>query len=83
MSKKKETPKKKREVAMVTLEDGTTMKRVDYIRKLYKEGMKKSEIAKKLDIPYQYVWQATRKLDQAEQAEEVPAAPEEEAEEDF
>jgi len=60
--KKAEESKPKRQVAMVTLDDGTTMKRTDYIRKLFQEGMRPAEIAKKLDIRYQYVWQALRKI---------------------
>lgn len=67
-TKKAEESKPKRQVAMVTLDDGTTMKRTDYIRKLYREGMKPAEIAKKLEIRYQYVWQALRKIRKTEAA---------------
>ena len=105
MAAKKKTTKKnseeakpKRQVAMVTLDDGTQMKRTDYIRKRFLEGASRSEIAKELGIPYQYVWQATRKLKKAEDEApandsdgtdhdvtnyEVPADDDEEIEEDF
>ena len=69
---KKDTEKKaKRQVVMVTTDDGRTIKRAEYIRELFQSGMKMSEIAKKLGIPYQYVWQATRKLRQNAKAEEA------------
>lgn len=52
---------------MVTLADGTQVKRLDYIRKLWKEGkMSRGEIAKHLTdltgkkVPYQIVFAATK-----------------------
>ncbi|MFI3171138.1 MAG: hypothetical protein R3Y58_02020 [Eubacteriales bacterium] len=44
----------------ITLEDGTKISRAAYIRQLAEGGMSKSEIAKKLDVPYPVVWQATK-----------------------
>lgn len=50
----------KRGAVMITLEDGTSMKRVEYIRNLYENGQSRADIAKLLDIPYNVVYQATK-----------------------
>ena len=44
----------------VTLEDGTTISRSEYIRELFASGTSRSDIAKQLEVPYSIVWQATK-----------------------
>jgi transposase len=44
----------------IELEDGTKIGRADYIRQLFEGGMSRGDIAKKLDVPYSVVWQATK-----------------------
>lgn len=46
----------------VELEDGSVVSRSEYIRMLAASGMSKSEIAKKLDVEYSVVWQATKQV---------------------
>lgn len=73
-AKKKEAAKKdapKRKVIMVTTDDGREIKRVEYIRELYAEGMKPAEIAKKLGVRYQIVWQALKKVRKPKEEEEA------------
>lgn len=51
---------------MVTLKDGSSMKRIDYIRKRWQEGTARGAIAKELSelagkkVPYQIVFAATK-----------------------
>lgn len=59
---------------MITLEDGTSIARTEYIRKLAEEGMEKKDIAKKLEIPYQTVFQALKVPKTAAQSFETAAA---------
>lgn len=58
---------------MVDLEDGTTMPRVDYIRKRFSEGASRREIANELGCDYAIVWAATRPKKKQEEADEVNA----------
>jgi predicted transcriptional regulator len=51
----------------ITLEDGTTISRSEYIRKKVAEGMSKGDIAKELQVEYSVVWQATKKLKTTEE----------------
>lgn len=44
----------------VTLPDGRTMSRQDYIRAEFAKGRKRVDIAKELDVAYQIVFQATK-----------------------
>lgn len=87
----KKAKKTKREVAYVTTDDGRVIKRTEYIRELWNDGqgMTISQIAKKLEIPYQYVWQAVNRLrkkqmdvPEPEPAAEQPSFDEEIAEEE-
>lgn len=48
----------------VTLEDGTTMGRAEYIRKRIKEGATRGEVAKELQISYSAVWAATKDMEE-------------------
>lgn len=50
----------------ITLEDGSTVSRAEYIRRLYADGISRSDIVKQLDVPYSVVWQAT-KVEKSEQ----------------
>lgn len=50
----------------ITLEDGSTVSRAEYIRRLYADGVSRSDIVKQLDVPYSVVWQAT-KVEKSEQ----------------
>jgi len=40
-------------------------KRVDYIKRRFKEGAKRGEIAKELGVPYQIVFASTKKKPEA------------------
>lgn len=62
----------KKNTIMIELEDGTSVKRVEYIRELYKAGQSRADIAKLLDIPYNIVYQATKEAKSA--AEKLKAA---------
>lgn len=61
-----EAPAAKSRAIVLTLEDGTSEKRADYIRRRADEGATRSAIAKELtalqgkDVPYQIVFAATK-----------------------
>lgn len=60
---------------MVKLDDGTEVSRSEYIRMQFAAGVTRGDIAKKLDVPYSVVWQATKTektdADKFEEAVEV------------
>ncbi len=69
MSLEEETdPKVDNRYKVITLPDGSTVKRIEYIQELYRNGVSRSEITKKLSdlagekIPYQIVFAATKNL---------------------
>lgn len=99
-TKKQEEAKAKRQVIMVTTDDGREIRRTEYIRELWDNGngMKIGEIAKKLGVKYQIVWQTinnyrksqAKKAEKAAAEAETPVDPEaqvtnydEEAEDEF
>lgn len=53
---------------IIQLPDGSEVKRIDYIQELFKSGVSRSEITKKLSdiagekIPYQIVYAATKDI---------------------
>ena len=44
----------------ITLENGETISRNEYIRRRFAEGVSRGDIAKELDVQYSIVWQATK-----------------------
>lgn len=80
-TKKQEETKAKRQVIMVTTDDGREIRRTEYIRELWDNGngMKIGEIAKKLGVKYQIVWQTINnyRKSQAKKAEKAAAEAEE------
>ena len=49
-----------RTVHTITLEDGTTVPRTEYIRQQIAAGKTRGEVAKELGVDYSVVWQATK-----------------------
>lgn len=44
----------------IKLDNGETISRAEYIRRLFAEGKSRGDIAKMLEVPYSVVWQATK-----------------------